>query len=88
MSESLALFQKALLLTVILSAPPLIIAVIVGVLTSLLQALLQLQDQALPFALKLVAVGVTLLLTARWISLELVGLTQLVLAQIVNNGAS
>jgi type III secretion protein S len=66
-----------MLLVVVLSAPPLIVAVVVGVLTSLIQALMQIQDQTLPFGIKLVAVGITLALTGRWIGVELIQLTSL-----------
>lgn len=72
--DILTLFKQAMLLVVLLSAPPLIVAVVVGVLTSLLQAVMQLQDQTLPFALKLVAVGLALALSGRWIGLELLQL--------------
>ncbi|MFT0182963.1 MULTISPECIES: type III secretion system export apparatus subunit SctS [Pseudomonas] len=72
--DVLTLFKQGMILVVILSAPPLIVAVVVGVLTSLLQALMQIQDQTLPFGIKLVAVGFTLLLTGRWIGVELLQL--------------
>ncbi|MFO2462324.1 type III secretion system export apparatus subunit SctS [Pseudomonas sp. 15FMM2] len=75
--DPIQLFKQGMLLVVILSAPPLIVAVIVGVLTSLVQALMQVQDQTLPFGIKLVAVGVTLALTGRWIGIELIKLTNL-----------
>ena len=75
--EPIVLFKQGMLLVVVLTAPPLIVAVIVGVLTSLLQALMQIQDQTLPFGVKLVAVGVTLVVTGRWIGLELVQLINL-----------
>lgn len=71
------LFKQGMLLVVVLSAPPLIVAVVVGVLTSLIQALMQIQDQTLPFGIKLVAVGVTLALTGRWIGVELIQLLNL-----------
>jgi len=74
--DILNLFRQGMLLVVILSAPPLIVAVVVGILISLLQAVLQLQDQTLPFSVKLVAVGITLALTGRWIGVELIGLAQ------------
>ena len=61
--EPIVLFKQGMLLVVVLSAPPLIVAVVVGVLTSLVQALMQVQDQTLPFGIKLVAVGITLALT-------------------------
>ncbi|KIS42231.1 type III secretion system export apparatus subunit SctS [Kosakonia radicincitans] len=70
------LFKQAMLMVVMLSAPPLAVAVIVGVIVSLLQTLMQLQDQTLPFAIKLVAVGATLALSGRWIGVQLIDLTQ------------
>ena len=75
--EPIVLFKQGMLLVVVLTAPPLIVAVIVGVLTSLIQALMQIQDQTLPFGIKLVAVGITLALTGRWIGVELIQLTSL-----------
>ena len=75
--EPIMLFKQGMLLVVVLSAPPLIVAVLVGVLTSLVQALMQIQDQTLPFGIKLVAVGVTLILTGRWIGVELIQLINL-----------
>ena len=75
--EPIVLFKQGMLLVVVLSAPPLIVAVVVGVLTSLVQALMQIQDQTLPLGIKLVAVGVTLILTGRWIGVELIQLINL-----------
>lgn len=75
--DPILLFKQGMLLVVVLSAPPLIVAVVVGVLTSLIQALMQIQDQTLPFGIKLVAVGITLALTGRWIGVELMQLTYL-----------
>ena len=75
--DPILLFKQGMLLVVVLSAPPLIVAVVVGVLTSLIQALMQIQDQTLPFGIKLVAVGITLALTGRWIGVELIQLTSL-----------
>lgn len=72
--DALGLFKQGMLLVVLLSAPPLIVAVVVGVLTSLIQALMQIQDQTLPFGVKLLAVGLTLLVTGRWIGVELIQL--------------
>ncbi|AKJ97068.1 MULTISPECIES: type III secretion system export apparatus subunit SctS [Pseudomonas] len=72
--DAMTLFKEGMLLVVLLSAPPLIVAVLVGVLTSLVQALMQIQDQTLPFGIKLVAVGLTLLVTGRWVGGELMGL--------------
>ena len=72
--EPIVLFKQGMLLVVLLTAPPLIVAVVVGVMTSLVQALMQVQDQTLPFGIKLVAVGITLSMTGRWIGVELIQL--------------
>lgn len=57
---------KALLLVFYLSLPPIIAASLVGTLVSLFQALTQIQEQTLSFAIKLAVVIVTIFLTARW----------------------
>ena len=72
--EPIVLFKQGMLLVVMLTAPPLIVAVVVGVMTSLVQALMQVQDQTLPFGIKLVAVGITLIKTGRRIGVELIQL--------------
>ncbi|WP_019411293.1 type III secretion system export apparatus subunit SctS [Pseudomonas psychrophila] len=84
--EALELFKQGMLLVVILTAPPLGVAVLVGVLTSLLQALMQIQDQTLPFGIKLAAVGLTLAATGRWIGVELIQFTNLAFDLIARNG--
>jgi type III secretion protein S len=63
--------KEALYLIFWLSLPPLAVASIVGTLFSLFQALTQIQEQTLSFAIKLMAVFVTLLLTAGWIGSEI-----------------
>ena len=48
---------------------------ILYVLVSLLQALTQIQEQTLSFAVKLIAVTVVLLISARWLGAELFNYT-------------
>lgn len=62
MSSEDAMFYltESLMLTMILSMPPIIVASIVGIVVSLIQALTQVQEQTLSFAIKLVAVAVTI----------------------------
>jgi type III secretion protein S len=84
--EALALFKQGMILVVILTAPPLAVAVLVGVVTSLVQALMQMQDQTLPFGLKLAAVGLTLAMTGRWIGLELIQFTNMAFDLIARSG--
>ena len=68
-------FTQALYLVLWLSLPPIIVGSIVGTLFSLFQALTQIQEQTLSFAIKLIAVFATILLTARWLSGELYNFT-------------
>ncbi|HSY29832.1 MAG TPA: type III secretion system export apparatus subunit SctS [Burkholderiaceae bacterium] len=67
---------QALLLVLWLSLPPILVASVVGTLFSLLQALTQIQEQTLSFAVKLIAVGLTIFLTARWIGGEIYNYTE------------
>jgi type III secretion protein S len=67
--------SKALLLTLWLSLPPILVASLVGTLLSLLQALTQIQEQTLSFAVKLIAVGITIALTASWLGGEIYAYT-------------
>lgn len=78
--DTITLFEKSLLLVVILSAPPLIVTIAVGIMISLLQTLFQIQDQTLPFAIKLVAMTLTLAATGAGIGGEIINLTNSVFA--------
>ncbi|MBE8215684.1 MAG: type III secretion system export apparatus subunit SctS [Endozoicomonadaceae bacterium] len=69
-ADILNLTSQALLLTLILSMPPIIAAAGVGLLISLIQALTQIQEQTLPFAFKLIAVVISIFITARWMGIE------------------
>ena len=65
------LITQAFYLVLMLSMPPIIVASVVGVLFSLFQAITQLQEQTLSFAIKLITVCLTMFLTAGWLSSEL-----------------
>jgi type III secretion protein S len=73
--EVVVALVRALYLTMLLSLPAIVVAAVVGTLFSLLQALTQIQEQTLSFAVKLIAVGVTLFLTAGWVGGELLNYT-------------
>ena len=62
---------KALYLVMILSLPPIIVASVVGIVLSLIQAITQLQEQTLAFGVKLLAVGLTLIIMGKWLSGEI-----------------
>lgn len=73
---------RGLWLILQLSLPSIIVAAGVGLLVSLFQALTQIQEQTLPFAFKLVSVVVVLILTARWVGIELLLYTEQLLESI------
>lgn len=68
--------SQALYLVLLLSMPTILAAAIVGTLFSLFQALTQIQEQTLSFAIKLIAVVIVIALTARWTSGELLRYTE------------
>lgn len=86
MAETLNYFQQGLWMAVMLSAPPLIMAASCGMVVSLLQAVTQIQDQTLPYVVKLIAVSVTLAAMGRWVGVELIRLTDLGMLMIPNIG--
>ncbi|ACA60247.1 flagellar biosynthesis protein FliQ [Candidatus Desulforudis audaxviator] len=77
MTDSLAveLTQKALMMVLLLTAPPLLVSLVVGLVISILQAATQIQDQMITFVPKIVAVFLSLLLLAPWYVRILTGYT-------------
>lgn len=63
--------QTCLVLVLRLSLIPIIVATVIGVIVSLLQALTQIQEQTLGFAVKLIAISLTIMLAAHWMGGEL-----------------
>lgn len=58
---------EALLLILILSGPPIIIASVLGLFVAIFQAATQIQEQTLSFAIKLVAVMLTIMFMGGWL---------------------
>lgn len=67
---------QALLWILVLSLPPLIASLVVGLAISLLQALTQVQEQTLTFVPKIIATVLVLILFAGWMLETLVGLAR------------
>jgi type III secretion protein S len=84
--EVTEIFRQALLMIVMLSGPALAVAVVLGILVSVVQSLFQVQDQTLAFTLKLVAVSGILLMSAVWMRAELVSLANNVFEAMGNVG--
>lgn len=65
----------ALILVFQLSMPAIAVATVIGLVVGLIQALTQIQDQTLPQAIKLFAVGAVIVLTGGALSAKLVAFT-------------
>ena len=64
--------RQALALVLMLSAPLIVAVAVVGLVIAIVQAVTQVQEQSVQFLCKLVALGLALLLAARWIAVSLV----------------
>lgn len=62
----LTLAQQALQVTLLMSAPPLLAALVTGLVISVFQAATQINEQTLSFIPKLVAIFVVLVLSGHW----------------------
>jgi flagellar biosynthesis protein FliQ len=62
----LTLAQQALLVTLLMAAPPLLAALLTGLVVSVFQAATQINEQTLSFIPKLVAIFVVLVLFGPW----------------------
>lgn len=78
MSPGVAVHQisEAMLLVMLLSMPPIVVASVVGIVVSLLQALTQVQEQTLSFAIKLIAVALTIALMSGFLGSTMLTYTQ------------
>jgi type III secretion protein S len=60
-----------LTLTLILSMPAILVATVVGIVVSLIQALTQIQEQTLSFAVKLICVSLVTFATSDWLGVQM-----------------
>ncbi|OGR02760.1 MAG: EscS/YscS/HrcS family type III secretion system export apparatus protein [Deltaproteobacteria bacterium RIFOXYD12_FULL_50_9] len=74
--QVITLAQNAIVLTLTISAPLLLVGMIVGILISLFQATTQIQEMTLTFVPKIVAILATLLFFASWMMTKMINYTQ------------
>lgn len=67
--------QEALYLTLIASAPPIVMSLLVGFIISVFQATTQIQEQTLTFAPKVIVVFGVLAIAGAWIGSQLLRFT-------------
>lgn len=70
-TEAIEYATQCLYIVLIVSLPPILIASVIGIMLSLIQAVTQLQEQTLVFGVKLIAVVVTLFVLGGWMSGEI-----------------
>ncbi|HTT11048.1 MAG TPA: type III secretion system export apparatus subunit SctS [Burkholderiaceae bacterium] len=63
-SDIISLTQQALWYVLLLSAPPIVVAAVVGLLIAFVQAATQLQEQTLQYVAKFFAITITIFITA------------------------
>ncbi len=71
-NEIYQLTYQALLLILILSGPPIIISMVLGLLVAIFQAATQIQEQTLSFTVKLFAVVISLILMGGWLGAQVI----------------
>lgn len=72
MEYFIGISKQALFLSLILTGPPVLVAMLVGLVISILQATTQIQEQTLTFVPKLVGVIVTMAVAGPWMVVQLI----------------
>jgi len=77
-NEEVALYvgRRALEVTMLLMAPVLIVTLVVGFATAMLQAVTSIRDMTIGLVLKLACIGVTLVVCGGWMMQTAVGFTR------------
>lgn len=76
------LSSKTMMLVLALSLPSILLATLVGLGVSLMQALTQIQEQTLSFAVRLICITLMLLVSAHWMGIEITRFTEALFQQI------
>jgi flagellar biosynthetic protein FliQ len=78
------LADKTLLITLLISAPMLILGLVVGLAISVLQAVTQIQEMTLSFIPKIIAIFIAILIFGKWMLLILLNFTSNLWTQLPN----
>lgn len=74
-AEIYQLSYQALLLILILSGPPILISMVLGLMVAIFQAATQIQEQTLSFTVKLFAVIFTIIIMGGWLGAQVMQYT-------------
>lgn len=80
----MSLIKKSLITGALISAPVLLVSLVIGLLISILQATTQIQEQTLPFAFKLLGIGIVFLIGGTWMLNQLTVLSTELFSLIAN----
>jgi len=80
--------REGMLVMLKLSGPPLLVALVVGLLISIIQAITQIHEATLAFVPKALAIGVALLLMGPFMLATLSGYTRMLIDRIIVIGGS
>ncbi len=78
--------REGLLLVLVCSAPPVLAALVVGLIMGVLQAATQIQEQTLSLVSKIVAVTVALLVAGPWMGSQLLRFTEALMVTVAQVG--
>ena len=81
-TDVIGIVYKGLYMVLMLSLPAIVIAATVGTIFAVFQALTQIQEQTLSFAVKLIATLAALVLTLRWTGIEILQYTRMLFEMI------
>jgi flagellar biosynthetic protein FliQ len=82
------LIRDGMLVTVKIGGPPLLVALVVGLLISLLQAITQINEATLAFVPKVIAIGATIIFLGSYMYSTLDAYTRLLLDRMIAVGGS
>ena len=85
-SDVAGLLREGMLVTLYVGGPPLLAALAVGMVISLLQAATQINEQTLAFVPKVAVIGITLVVLGSFMMATLGGFTQMLFDRLVAVG--
>ena len=85
-ADILDVARDGILTVILVSAPMMLVGLVVGVLVSLVQALTQIQEQTLVFVPKILAIFATMLVALPFMGDLMTGVTARIMAKVVMGG--
>ena len=82
--QAVDLGREAMMVTLLISSPVLVVGLVVGLIIGLLQALTQIQEQTVAFVPKLIAMLLALSIALPWVVTHFLEYTQTMITEIPN----